>query len=403
MRLITAEMATVASNAPSPKEEIMARFNVTVRSCKPSTRPHFKWVVNAYHPTKGRTRTYFKTKEEAEAQKAVLDKQADEFGTQALELSTSQRITALDAFQKLEPFGITLTAVVDDFVDRRRASTSTFAEVKALYLKSRERLGRSDRHLEGLRSVLGRFAEKHGQKRISDLTTDQVQEWIYEQGVAAPTMNHFRAMLHSVFAWAFMRKMIRENPIKQVERQKVKTGKVEILTPGQLQALLEGARAHPDVLATLVIGAFAGLRPEEVARLKWSAIDLEHGQIDCGSEITKTASHRYVKIEPVLAAWLKIPPFCENLGIQHRNFRKRFAAVRAAAGFQFKDTPGISWPHDGLRHSFASYHYAHFKNAAETAQQLGHSDTAMLFKNYRARVSEKDAAAWWQLMPGGQP
>jgi integrase len=100
------------------------------------------------------------------------------------------------------------------------------------------------------------------------------------------------------------RKRLKDNPVAQVELVKETRGKVGILTPAQMKALL--AEAHePDVLATLAIGGFAGLRPEEIARLKWSAIDLDHGQIDCAGDITKTAKSRYVKIEPVLAAWLR--------------------------------------------------------------------------------------------------
>ena len=51
----------------------------------------------------------------------------------------------------------------------------------------------------------------------------------------------------------------------------------------------------------------------------------------------------------------------------------------------------VPWPHDCLRHSFGSYHLAHFKDAARTALEMGHKSTIMLFSNYWARVSEKDA------------
>ena len=41
------------------------------------------------------------------------------------------------------------------------------------------------------------------------------------------------------------------------------------------------------------------------------------------------------------------------------------------------------WPDNGLRHSFGSYHLAHFQNPNMTALQIGHSTTDMLFKRYR--------------------
>jgi hypothetical protein len=39
------------------------------------------------------------------------------------------------------------------------------------------------------------------------------------------------------------------------------------------------------------------------------------------------------------------------------------------------------WPDNALRHSFASYHLAHLKNAASTALELGHHDKS---RNFRA-------------------
>ena len=59
----------------------------------------------------------------------------------------------------------------------------------------------------------------------------------------------------------------------------------------------------------------------------------------------------------------------------------------------------IKWPANVLRHSFASYHLAHFKNAAQTAAELGHAGAAMLYQHYRELVKPDDAARWWQIMP----
>jgi integrase len=415
-------MATVASAPRSLKEEFMARFKVTVRPNNNSARPHLKWVVNTYHPVRGRSRLFFESKEKAEGEAIAQQLDAEKNGTQALGLSAAQHIEAAYAFDILREFHVTLTDVVRDYAARRKATTAATREVVELFIVSRRKLGRSDAHMEGVRSILGRFCEKLGDVRMADLTADQIQDWIYASEASGRTMNHFRAMLHSVFEWGVRKKMLRENPVKQIDRQAVKEGKVGIVTPAQMRALLEAARGEPDVLATVAINGFAGLRPDEIGRLHWSAIDLDHGQIDCGGEITKTAKHRWVKIEPVLAAWLALIPRGSGR-IEKKNFRRRFLRVKRAAGFrvferavknlnaagQVMSAEELAafertlppWPHDALRHSYASYHLAHFKNAAELALQMGHEGTSMLFKNYRARVSDKDAAAWWQLMPGG--
>jgi integrase len=78
-----------------------------------------------------------------------------------------------------------------------------------------------------------------------------------------------------------------------------------------------------------------------------------------------------------------------------QNFRQAFESSRIAAGI-------IEWPDNALRHSFASYHLAHFKNAASTALELGHHDSRITFRHYRELVKPKEAERYWQLKPAGR-
>jgi integrase/recombinase XerD len=398
------DLATVANAASSGMEEYMARFKVTVRENKSTTRPHLRWVVDCKHPTKGRQRSYFRTKETADADANARRVEIENYGVSAMQLSAAERIEAFDSIQRLKEFGATLTQAASEFIEKRRGSTKTVAEVGSLFLESRVQKNRSVRHLDGVRIILARFDAVHGERRIKDVTAEQIIDWLVDQKVGPTTTNHMRAILHSVFGFALKRKILRENPVGEIEKEKIRKDKVGILTPEQMKALLVAAGTDYDVLATLAIGGFAGVRPEEIKRLSWSAIDLERGVIDCGSEVTKTASHRYVKIEPVLTAWLQTIPLLslrQSQGgtIRGDNFRRRFDEVRIAAGFSVRGSKGIPWPHDALRHSFGSYHLAHFKNAANTALEMGHQGTAMLFANYRSRVGEMDAREWWVVFP----
>ncbi len=56
------------------------------------------------------------------------------------------------------------------------------------------------------------------------------------------------------------------------------------------------------------------------------------------------------------------------------------------------------WPQNALRHSFGSYHLAHFKDAAKLALEMGNSP-AMIFKHYRELVKPKDAGVYWAIRP----
>jgi integrase len=142
----------------------------------------------------------------------------------------------------------------------------------------------------------------------------------------------------------------------------------------------------------IAIGAFAGLRPAEIERLDWREIRLDRNFIEVSAAKSKTASRRLVTIQPNLKAWLE--PLARKAGhVTPPNPRVKLDLSRKRAGIEH-------WPPNGLRHSFASYHLAHFKDAPATALQLGHSTTAMLFAHYREVVTPESASTYWELLPG---
>jgi integrase len=149
--------------------------------------------------------------------------------------------------------------------------------------------------------------------------------------------------------------------------------------------------ATPELLPYLAIGAFAGLRAAEIQRLDWSEIDFESGLIEVTAQKSKTAQRRFVTMQPNLREWL-LPVLKRRGRITSANFRKEFDQTRVAGGI-------VDWPQNALRHSFASYHLAHFKNAASTALELGHHDSRVTFAHYRELVRPKEAERYWNIRP----
>ncbi len=145
-------------------------------------------------------------------------------------------------------------------------------------------------------------------------------------------------------------------------------------------------------MATVAIGLFAGLRPAEIGRLTWDEIDLEAKLIEVTAKKSKTRKRRHVTISDNLLAWLL-------------KVKNRCGAVAPKGDIDDWLTPlaktvGIDpWPHDALRHSFASYHLAYHNNAALTQAQLGHDNQDMLFRNYRELVKPAQAAEYWKIAP----
>ena len=199
-----------------------------------------------------------------------------------------------------------------------------------------------------------------------------------------------------LFNYGIARGYCLANPIKQTAKAKEVDRPPGILSVAQSANLL--AHAGPEILPAIALGLFAGLRPEsETWKLRWEDIDFESRLIDVAAERTKTAQRRFVKMADNLVAWL-LP------------FRKDAGAVCPATGdayftrlTQARDGAGIlDWPSDALRHTYASMHFAAFRNAGETSEQLGHSDLKMLFRHYRERVKPAEALKFWEIRPMNQ-
>jgi integrase len=108
----------------------------------------------------------------------------------------------------------------------------------------------------------------------------------------------------------------------------------------------------------------------------------------------KTASRRFVQIKDNLAAWLE--PYIGRVGkVCPSNLRKLLEADRTAAGLQTR-------PSNVLRHGFASYHLAHFNDAAKLALELGHTDQELIFRHYRELVKPEQAEKYWNIRPATQ-
>ena len=180
------------------------------------------------------------------------------------------------------------------------------------------------------------------------------------------------------------------NPVEGAAKARVIGGRPGILTVDQAARLLEAVT--PEILPFIAVGLFAGLRRAEIERLDWSEVDFDSGLIEVTAAKAKTAMRRFVKIEPNLREWLQPHRKLKGNVVPVENCRELFVEARTAAGI-------AKWPDNALRHSFASYHLAHFKNAADTALQLGHHDSRITFAHYRELVKPKEAERFWNIKP----
>jgi len=224
---------------------------------------------------------------------------------------------------------------------------------------------------------------------IAAINTRQIDEWLRGLGVGAVTRNTFRRRLAVLFSFAKRRGYVTENPVADVERAKERETEVEILSVAETVRLLECADS--DMPPFWAIGAFAGLRRAEIERLAWSEIDFEAGVIEVKASKSKTASRRLVTMQPNLCEWLAPYRTCTGR-VCLVNLQQKINDDRERAGLR------TEWPHNGLRHSFGSYHLARFNDAAKLALEMGNSP-AVIFRHYRELVKPKDADRYWKVAP----
>jgi integrase len=369
----------------------MRQRKIKVRRYSDSNRPRLKFVVN-YRESGNRKRSFFETEAQAKSFAAFKNNELKLKGAEHAEFPTALRVMAQEAVKQLKPHGKTITDAVRHYVAHLEASEKSCAAVQLVkeLLAAKKADGVSERHLSDIRSRLSVFAEKFDGQMVATITSKEIDTWLRSLPVAPLTRNHYRQVVVLAFNFAVRAGYATANPAARAAKAKVVGQAPEILSVSEAASLLEAAT--PDVLPYIAIGLFAGLRRAELERLDWSEIDFDSGLIEVTAQNSKTAQRRFVTMQPNLRDWLL--PLRQHKGnVTPQNcFRELFAEARAAARI-------TEWPDNALRHSFASYHLAHFKNAASTALEVGHHDSRITFAHYRELVKPKDAERYWSIRP----
>ncbi len=252
--------------------------------------------------------------------------------------------------------------------------------------------GKSGGHVRDLQYKLKKFADQFAGRLVASFKQPEVAAWLLGLKCQPQTRLNYKRLLHNLFAFSLARGYTALNPVAGALNIKVPAkGEVGILDVTQSARLLAACSA--EILPAVAIGLFAGLRREEIARLDWREVNFERGFIEVKAAKSKTAQRRLVEMSPNLMAFLK--PHAALAGKVRPTeavYRERLSEAARVAGI----TP---WPHNALRHTYASFHLALHEDAGKTALQLGHTESTTLFKHYRELVRRQDAVEFWGIMP----
>jgi len=138
-------------------------------------------------------------------------------------------------------------------------------------------------------------------------------------------------------------------------------GAIEIYTPEELRLIL--SRVPEVAIPYVAIGAFAGLRAAETARLDWSEVNLERGFITVAASKAKTAARRLVPISGNLKVWLQ--PRAMKSG--------PVVALCASRINQILSERDLPRKRNALRHSYISYRLAVVHDTPRVALECGNN------------------------------
>jgi integrase len=376
---------------------IMARQLVTLKKVK---HPRYKFRVT-FRQGDEYAQKYFTARSGPEGADAFMAEKQVELlneGRKHGDFTDAERKAVIRSRELAESFtaagvkGFTLDAALTFYADHlhlRRRSVNMLAAYDE-FVATREKEGVSAVHLRDFTYRLERFAKKHAKRLVAEITTKDVDAWIFGLKNAPQSKDKHRRLLHNFFGYCAGRGYAEENPVSRAAKVKVIRKAPGILTPADAAAVLAAAPA--EIVPALAIGFFAGLRTAEIARLDWSEVNLKRGFIEVTAENAKSSQRRLVAITPNLKAWLE--PHAQRSGpvrLTEMRHKDRFDLARKEAGIQ--------WPSNAARHSFASYHLALHQDAAKTALQLGHTNTAVLFQHYRELARPEDAEAYFAITP----
>ena len=111
---------------------------------------------------------------------------------------------------------------------------------------------------------------------------------IFDDGCNANTVIHYHSILNKSFKYAMKKRILKSNPMEEVERPKKNQYRATFCSVEEMMVLMDAFSEDPLALP-VQIAAYYGLRRSEVLGLKWDAIDFKNNTI--------SIRHKVIEVE----------------------------------------------------------------------------------------------------------
>jgi integrase len=298
----------------------------------------------------------------------MIIEEREKHGSELFSLTHDQLAEARAAFDRLEEYDTSLTAVVDHWIKFQAPLQvqRTFSELESEFIASRKNVGCKERTLSQYRSYMKVICEEFGPTKVARIVQADIEDWLSESEWARRTRKNYLVTLMTFFDWAKGRGYVVTNPAERIPKPILDDRPPGILSPTQAAKLLHNAAEYdPELLPLVAIQLFAGLRRSEMCALEWSEVDIAEKHLEVKGAKSKTRQRRLVTVQPALEEFLKDrhdrSGAIWSMSIDH--YGEGLSKVAEKAGIQ-------PWPHNALRHSFGSYFYALTKNENTVAAEI---------------------------------
>lgn len=296
------------------------------------------------------------------------------------------------------------------FLASRKKSAEIVASVERFMEWKVAGAGEETRHLGNVRRDLEAMAKAFAGRSILDISPDDLRGWWSGrvEGRADKTRNEVRGNLVAFWNWAVWDGIHPKEVTPAEKLPRIELGLCErrVLTPDEVLAVLR--EVAPEWRAWVVLGAFCGLRPEEIAPprkkgaskkgkrgIRCEEIDWQFKTIRLPAEVSKVAAPRHVPLCEAALAWLEWAGIRPGMtgAVCLRNPSEEDETARLGR-VVFK----TGWPQDALRHSYGSFRNAVLRNLPQVAEEMGTSET-MLRRHYHNPRTSEEGAEWFALRP----
>ena len=159
-------------------------------------------------------------------------------------------------------------------------------------------LGLSPKTMERYRELSDRQIIPHlGDVKIQKLRPEHLEQWhaaLLREGLSARTVGHAHKVLGAALKRAVENGTLSRNVAAIRKAPKVEQEEIEILTPDEVKAVLDGLIGHAlHPIASLALAT--GMRRGELLALQWSDIDLDRGILRVERSVEETKAGLRIK------------------------------------------------------------------------------------------------------------